>query len=573
MNKTKLLKVAKGEIKADIVLKNAQLINVFTKDIESGNLAISDGIIIGVGNYKGEIEYDYSGYFLAPGFIDGHVHIESSMLIPPYYAQAVLPRGTTSVVADCHEIANVLGIKGIDFMLEASENIPLDVFMMIPSCVPSTKYETSGAVLKAQDLKKYVDNDRVYGLGEMMDYPGAINGEKEVLKKIDAFAHKTIDGHAPLIMEKDLNAYVLSGVKTDHECTVPEELIEKVKRGMYIHLREGSQTKNIVDLLPGVNPSIYQRILFCSDDLHPSDIKKTGHIDNNINIAIKSGIPPVEAISMATINIANCYRLKDVGAIAPGYKADLVAFKDINNIEIIDVFKAGNLVVKNKKTCFKVKEVDTMKVEDTVKINLASVNLAFNLKSNYIKVIGLIKNNVTTKMLEETVKLNQGRFLPKENPGLLKLVVLERHKLSGNIGKAIVRGYGLKNGALALTIAHDSHNLICIGDNNPDMLKAIFTIKDIGGGIVLVSEGKVIETLPLEVGGLMSKKPQEFVIERLESLESNLKKLGVNHEIEDPILQLAFLSLPVIPELKLTDMGLFDVRKFKITSIEVGEDS
>lgn len=572
MDKTKLLKIARGEEKCDLVLKNAQIVNVFTKSIDKCDLAISDGIIIGIGNYKGKTELDYRGYFLAPGFIDGHVHIESSMLIPPNYAQAVLPRGTTSVVADCHEIANVLGTKGIDFMLESSKNIPLDVYMMIPSCVPSTHFETSGACLKAADIKKYVDEDRVLGLGEMMDYPGAINGEEDVLNKIEAFSNKTIDGHAPLVMDSNLNAYVLSGVQTDHECTVPEELIEKVKRGMYIHLRQGSQTKNVIDLLPGLNPSIYQRILFCSDDLHPSDIKKIGHMDNNINIAIKGGIPPIEAISMATINIANCYGLKRVGAIAPGYKADIVAFKKLENIVVKDVFKAGDLVVKNKHNCFKPTIVETKGVEDTVNINLDNIDLSLRLKSNLVKVIGLEKNNVTTKKLIEKINLDQGLFLPKSNPGLLKLVVLERHRLTGNIGKAIVRGYGLKNGALALTIAHDSHNLICIGDNDSDMFKAIHTIKDIGGGIVLVSDNQVIETLPLEVGGLMSKRSQEYVIEKLESLEKLLRRMNINPNIEDPILQLAFLSLPVIPELKLSDMGLFDVGAFKITSIEVGEE-
>ena len=568
MDKRKLLKVARGIELADIVIKNAKIINVFTKDIDEGNLAISQGIIVGIGDYKGKVEYDYTGYYLAPGFIDGHVHIESSMLVPNNYALAVMPRGTTSVVADCHEIANVCGLAGIDYMLKTALKAPLDVFMMIPSCVPSTKFETSGATLNAKMIKKYLDNEKVLGLGEMMDYPGTINGDEEVLAKIETFKNKTIDGHAPNVVDKDLNAYVLSGVETDHECTTPWELIEKVKRGMYIHLREGSQTKNVSDLLPGLNQKYYSRILFCSDDLHPSDIKKIGHIDNNINIAIKNGIEPIEAISMATINIANCYNLKNVGAISPGRKADFVLFKSLKEIDIDVVYKDGIKVAENKLPNFKTENVVESLVMDTVKIKYQRKDLEFPLSSNRVNVIGLIKNNVTTTKLVETVVLDNGCFYPKDNTDLLKLCVIERHFKSGNIGKAIVKGYGLKNASLAMTISHDSHNLICIGDNDFDMDKAINKISEIGGGIVLVSNAKVLEFLPLEVGGLMSLNTLDYVEKKLLNLEQLLRNLGVNIEIEDPILQLAFLSLAVIPDLKVTDQGLFDVKKFQIIPLE-----
>ena len=570
MDKRKLLKVARGEALADLVIKNAKIINVFTKDIDEGDLAISQGVIIGIGDYKGEVEIDYQGYYLAPGFIDGHVHIESSMLVPNNYALAVMPRGTTSVVADCHEIANVCGLAGIDYMLKTSLKSPLDVFMMIPSCVPSTKFETSGAILNADMIKKYLNVDGVTGLGEMMDYPGAINGESGVLEKIETFKSKTIDGHAPDVFDKDLNAYVLSGVETDHECTTPKELLEKVKRGMYIHLREGSQTKNVSDLLPGLNQKYYSRILFCSDDLHPSDIKKIGHIDNNINIAIKNGIEPIEAISMATINIANCYNLKSVGAIAPGKKADFVLFKRLEEIDIDIVYKAGVKVAENKKANFKSDNITEISVMDTVKIKYQRKDLEYKLSSNKVNVIGLIKNNVTTSRLVKDVVLDNGYFHPKDNPDLLKLCVIERHFRSGNIGKAIVKGYGLKNASLAMTISHDSHNLICIGDNDQDMDKAINKISEIGGGIVLVSNNEVLEYLPLEVGGLMSLNSLDFVEEKLLNLENLLRGLGVNKEIEDPILQLAFLSLAVIPDLKVTDLGLFDVKKFQIIPLEAG---
>jgi len=568
LDKQKLLKVARGEELADLVIKNVKIINVFTKDIDEGDLAISQGVIIGIGDYKGKIEIDYHGYYLAPGFIDGHVHIESSMLVPNNYALAVMPRGTTSVVADCHEIANVCGLKGIDYMLKTSIKSPLDVFMMIPSCVPSTKFETSGATLNAEMIEKYLNEENVTGLGEMMDYPGAINGEQGVLDKIETFKSKTIDGHAPDVFGKDLNAYVLSGVETDHECTTPKELLEKVKRGMYIHLREGSQTKNVSDLLPGLNRRYYSRILFCSDDLHPSDIKKIGHIDNNINIAIKNGIEPIEAISMATINIANCYNLKSVGAISPGRKADFVLFKSLEEIDIDVVYKAGVKVAENKRANFVVENINDKTVMDTVKIKYKIKDLEYKLSSNKVNVIGLIKNNVTTTKLVKDVVLSEGYFYPKDNPNLLKLCVIERHFRTGNIGKAIVKDYGLKNAALAMTISHDSHNLICVGDNDSDMDKAINKISEIGGGIVLVSNNEVLEYLPLEVGGLMSLNTLDFVEEKLLRLEKLLRDLGVNIEIEDPILQLAFLSLAVIPDLKVTDLGLFDVKKFKIIPLE-----
>jgi len=571
LDKRKLLKVAKGEALADLIIKNAKVINVFSKTVDEGNIAISDGVIVGIGDYLGRKEVDALGYYIAPGFIDGHVHIESSMLIPSNYAKAVMTRGTTSVIADCHEIANVCGRNGIDFMLASSAISPLDVFMMIPSCVPSTEYETSGARLLAKDIKDYLKHDKVIGLGEMMDYPGAINGKEDVLEKIEDFSQGVIDGHAPGVEGKNLNAYVLAGIKTDHECTTPQELMEKIKRGMYVHLREGSQTKNVSDLLPGLNKSFYHKILFCSDDLHPSDIRKIGHIDNNINIAIKNGIEPIEAISMATINIAECYGLSDLGAIAPGKKADLVWFKDINNIKVDKVYKNGNLVFEDEKTLFNTEDKIDKNVLDTVRVKYQKSDLIYHLNSEYANVIGLIKNNVTTTKIVEKILLQNGEFDPKNNPGLLKLIVIERHKKSGNIGKAIVKDYGLNNSALALTIAHDSHNLICVGDNDDDIDLAVRKIVEIGGGIVFVQDKKIVDFLPLEVAGLMSLSEASVVETKLLSIESKLREAGVNGEIEDPILQLAFLSLPVIPDLKITDKGLFDTKEFKIISLEASE--
>ncbi|MFP4477915.1 MAG: adenine deaminase [Candidatus Izemoplasmatales bacterium] len=571
MDKQRLIRIARGDEPADLVFKNGKVINVFSKTIEEEDIAIADGMIVGLGDYHGKEEIDLSGYYISPGFIDGHVHIESSMLTPNNYALATIPRGTTSIVADCHEIANVAGKKGIDFMLDASKASVQDVFMMIPSCVPSTQFESNGAILLAKDIESYTKHPGVYGLGEMMDYNGVVKADKEVLAKINNYSDLTVDGHAPELSKKELNAYVLSGVKTDHECSTPQELIEKVKRGMYIHLRQGSQTKNLLDLLPGVDPKFYNRIMFCSDDLHPNDIINIGHIDQNIRLAISSGIDPVVAISMATINIATCYRLKDYGAIAPGYYADLVMFKDINNIDVKMVYKKGQMVAKNHQPLFETQSIKSNQVLDSVHIDFNKINLDLSLKKDLIYVIGLIKNNITTRKLEQKVKLDKGLFLPKLNPGLLKLAVIERHHQTGNIGFGVVKDYGLKNAAIAMTIAHDSHNLICLGDNDEDMYQAIQKIKDIGGGIVLVSNGQVKEYLALEVGGLMSLKDVSYVEKKLISLEEKIRKYGVNSEIEDPILQLAFLSLAVIPDIKVTDQGLFDVKEFKVIPMEVGE--
>ena len=572
MNKEKLVSIARGDALADLVITNAKIVNVFTKTIEEGNLAIADGVFIGIGDYKGKKTIDLNGYYLAPGFIDGHVHIESSMLTPERYAEVSMPRGTTSIIADCHEIANVAGTNGIDFMLNASKQSKQDVFMMIPSCVPATQFEHNGQILSSDMIRKYANHPQVKGLGEMMDYVGTVYGDDDVHQKIDDYKHKTIDGHAPSLSGKLLNAYRLAGVETDHECVEPKELIEKVKRGMYIHLREGSQTKNVVDLLPGISPAYYHKILMCSDDLHPKDMMNIGHIDHNINIAINGGIEPIQAISMATINICDCYHLKNLGAIAPGYQADMVAFKDLKHIDVEYVYKKGELVAKNKRALFEVEPLEDETVLNSVHVNLNHIDLTLKLKSNLVYALGLVKNNIVTEKLKETVQLKDGIFECQNNPGLLKLAVIERHHNTKHIGFGLVKGYGLQNGAVAMTIAHDSHNIICLGDNDDDMMIAIRKIKDIGGGIVVASRQKVKAFLPLEVGGLMSLRNVDFVKNRLDELEEEIERLGVNPDIEDPFLQLAFLSLPVVPKLKVTDLGLFDVEKFKIIPLEVSDN-
>lgn len=567
-----LIKQAKGEEKADLVLKNCKVINVFTRTIEHEDIAISNGIILGTGKYFGKQEFDCSEFFVSPGFIDGHVHIESSMLTPTEYAKIVMPSGTTSVVADCHEIANVCGKAGVEYMVNSSRKSPLDVFMMIPSCVPATAFETSGATLTAKDVKELRKYKEVIGLGEMMNYPGVILGDHEVHDKLDAYNDLVIDGHAPEVFGKDLNAYVLSGVQTDHECTHAAELVDKVKRGMYIHLREGSQTRNVIDLLPGVQEAFINRLLFCSDDLHPSDILSVGHINNNINIATKHGLNPLSAIQMATINIAECYRLKGYGAIAPGYFADLVLFKDLNNIKPDYVYKKGELVAKKQKPLFDTKPLIEKAVTDTVNMNLDNFDYNFHLKSGFVNIIQLVNNNITTRKHVEEVELINGDINLESSDGLLKLFVIERHHKTGNIGKALIRGYGLKNAAIALSIAHDSHNVIVVGDNEIDISLAIKKIEEIKGGIVLVENGKVYDFLSLEIAGIMTNKPAKFVKEKLENMEQKARELGVQDDIDDPYLVLAFLSLPVVPDLKCTDKGLFDVRNFRIITLEAGKD-
>ncbi len=567
-----LIKQARGEEKADLVLKNCKVINVFTKTVEQEDIAISNGIILGTGTYFGKEEIDCSDFFVSPGFIDGHCHIESSMVTPSEYAKLVLPNGTTSVIADCHEIANVCGKTGVKYMIDSAKKTPLDVFMMIPSCVPATDFETSGARLGPKEVEELKQLDNVLGLGEMMNYPGVIEGDKSVHDKLDTYEDLFIDGHAPSVFGNDLNAYILSGVRTDHECTNPLELFDKVKRGMYIHLREGSQTRNVLDLLPGAKKQYINRLLFCTDDLHPSDILKDGHINNNINIAIDYGLDPIDAISMATINTATCYGLKYLGAIAPGRFADLVLFKDLKHIIPEKVYKKGKLVALNREALFESDQLYEPKVLNTVHFNLEDFDYKYHLKTGFVNMIQLVKNNVTTRKSVEEVNLIDGDVDLSKSPNLLKLFIVERHHFTGNVGKALLDGYGLKKGAIALSIAHDSHNIVVVGDNETDVLVALKKIKEITGGIVLVENGKVYDFLQLEVAGLMTNKPGEHVKDKLEHMEKKVREMGVSKEIDDPFLSLAFLSLPVIPDIKITDKGLFDVVNFKIIPLEAGED-
>ncbi|WP_343343697.1 adenine deaminase [Terrisporobacter petrolearius] len=558
----------------DLVLKNVKIVNVFTHEIVTGDVAVHDGIIVGIGKYTGNTNIDLNGKYIAPGLIDSHVHIESSMLSPGEFSKAIVPRGTTTIITDPHEIANVCGLDGIEYILNSSEELPLNTYVMLPSCVPATNFENSGAVLKADDLEKYINHPRVLGLGEMMNYPGVIYKDKDVIGKLNlAYKNKkSVDGHAPRINGEGLNAYVLSGVNTDHECTTKEEMLEKLRLGMYVMIREGSATKDLKNLINGVNEYNYQRILLCTDDKHPEDLLKEGHIDYNVRLSIKNGIDPITAIQMATINPANCYNLKNVGAIAPGYKADIIVFDNLEKFNIEEVYKDGKLVGKEKMPLFTTKEKDLSKVLKTVhlsKIDKEDIQIYFENESGeeVVNIISLKPHSLITEKSKAKVDVVNNKFEYDNEKDILKLAVIERHKNTGNIGIGLVENFKLKNGAIATTISHDSHNIIVVGDNDEDIVNAVNKVISMDGGIAISSSNKILESLPLNIGGLMSDKDIEYVnskFSKLVDIAYNLLK--VSKDI-DPFLTLAFLALPVIPNIKLTDKGLFDVENFDFMDI------
>jgi adenine deaminase len=568
MNTIQMVKVARGDAKADLVLKNCMVVNVFTGEIDHGDIAVYDGYIAGIGEYRGKIEIDVQGKYVSPGFIDGHVHIESSMLTPPQFAKSVIVKGTTTVVADPHEIANVCGTDGIEFMLDSSEGLPLDVFIMLPSCVPSTDFENSGAVLTADDLVPLMNRNRVLGLGEMMNYPGVIKGNRDVHTKLENFRHRRIDGHSPGLTGNDLNAYISAGIKTDHECTTLEEMTEKISKGMYVHIREGSATRNLKTLIKGVGAKNMRRVMFCTDDKHPKNIKNEGHINFNVKKAVKNGINAIDAITMATLNIAECYSLTDRGAIAPGYKADMVVINNLRDIEVDKVFKGGKLIAEEGIALFEAPPFKDKRVLDTVKLKDGmDISFEMPLTSDVVKVMQLVSDNIITRKVIRKVDVKDGIYCNNPKLDILKLAVIERHKKTGNIGLGLVEGYGLKNGAVALTIAHDSHNIIVIGDNDEDMKTAVKELQRCRGGMTIVSGGEILGTLVLEVAGLMTDSPIEEVEDIIDRMNETALSMGVNKNL-DPFITLSFLALPVIPEIKLTDKGLFDVNSFGFISAE-----
>lgn len=537
---------AMGRRKADLVLKNGKITDVFSGEIFTADIAITNGKICGVGEYSADNEIDLKGKYVLPGLVDTHMHIESSMVTPSEYAKAVMPHGVTTVIADPHEITNVCGEKGLEFMKKSADTVPLDINFMLPSCVPATPFEHSGAVLTAADTKRL--SPEFFGIGEMMNYPGIINADEETLGKL---VGDKLDGHAPLVSGHDLDAYVDAGIKTDHECGNIEEMLEKIRKGMYILIREGTLSKDLSRLIGGVNRYTMRRCMFCSDDGFIGEVVKRGTADYFIRKAISAGIEPIDAIIMATLNAAECYGMKDKGAIAPSYRADLVVSEDLQLTKITQVYKDGRLVAENGKALFDAAPCDTADVTKSVHLqNITAEFFDFTPKTDKFTAIELVPDAIITK-----------KVTVSGTDGLSKVCVIERHHNIGTKGFGYVTNYGIKNAAIASSIGHDSHNIIVIGDNNSDMALAVNTLGN-DGGIAVCQSGKVLAYLPLEIAGLMSIKPAEEVIGLHDKLYAAAKAVGVTDKV-DPILSLAFLPLPVIPEIRVTDMGLFDVTKFE----------
>lgn len=568
-NLEEIIKVNTEEIQADLVLKNAKLVNVLSEEIYETDIAIKDGKVAGISKgYKGEKEIDLKGAYASPSFIDGHVHIESGMLLPSEFAKLVIPSGTTTVVADPHEIANVMGLQGISFMREATKDLPLDVYIMLPSCVPATRLETSGVDLNCYDLALLIDAPWVLGIAEMMNFPGVINCDKEVLSKIKLGLdkQKRVDGHAPGLSGKGLNAYVASGIASDHECTTPQEAIEKIRLGMYIMIREATGARDLEPLIPVLKEYNTRKCIFVTDDRHPKHLKK--HISNMVEKAVEMGVDPIKAIQMASLNTAEYFKIPNAGAIAPGYNADIAIFKDLKNFEPTMVFKKGELVAQNGKMTIDMTEFQPPELRGSVNVKPIKKK-DFQIKipkgKSKIKVINVIPKQLITKLSIEKIHEENGYATADTQNDILKIAVIERHKASGNIGLGFVKGFGLKTGAIASTIAHDSHNMIVIGTNDDDMYYAANQLVKSQGGKIIVENGKTLAQLKLPIAGLMSEEPAEIVMEKLQTLEKTASDIGC--KINDPFMSMAFLSLSVIPEIKITDKGLIDVGKFEVTNL------
>jgi adenine deaminase len=563
MNLKELISVAGGDRPADLLLKNARIINTFVGEIEQGDVVICGDTIAGVGDYdKANETIDLQGTFLAPGLINGHTHIESSMLHPARYAQAVVPRGTLAVVTDLHEIANVCGSRGVRFVTDLARRLPLDMLFMAPSCVPATQLETSGAKISSREVKRILGHPRIIGLGEMMDFRGVVKGDEEVLKKIAASKGKVIDGHAPGLAGKELNAYLSAGILSDHESTTPEEGKEKLRRGMYLMIREGSSEKNLDALLPLVTDNTYKRCFFVVDDCGCSDLLKEGDIDAVVRKAIGLGLDPVRAIQMATINPAEYFRLYHRGAIAPGYMANFITITDLSKLEIDAVFYRGKPVAKQGRPLFLPPSV-ALELRDTVRMKSPTAkSLRIAPTDETYPIIEIVPGQIVTKKAVEKVKIVDGTVVSDVDRDVLKLVVVERHRSSGNVGLGMVRGFGLKKGALASSVAHDSHNIIAVGTNDFDILKAIEEIKTLQGGLVVCANLEVLASLPLPIAGLLSPEPLDVVASQYEKVEQAAANLG--NLPPSPFSILSFLALPVIPELRLTDLGLVDVNEFRL---------
>lgn len=568
----RLIEVAKGATPADVVIKNCKIVNVFSGEIMEGDIAISGGQIAGIGTYEGKEVVDGGGRYAAPGFIDSHIHIESSYVSPEELGRLLVPHGGTTIMADPHEVANVCGEEGLRYMIEAGKRTALDIQYELPSCVPATPFENAGAVLGAREIEKLITAKDFVGLGEFMNFPGVLNTDEDVMDKLIAAkkAGKWIDGHGAGLTGNALNAYISAGILGDHECSTVEEMKERLERGQYILLRQGSACHNLRTLLKGVTKENSRRCLLCSDDRQPKTILEEGHLDNHLRICVEEGIDAITAIRMATLNAAECFGLKDRGAIAPGYRADIVLLDDLKDFSVNRVWIEGKLVAEEGRYLPKIEKYDISSVKGSVVLkDFSKEKFKMHLTSNKVNVIGILPGGVVTEKLTAEIALDEnGEFVRNPEEDIVKVAVLERHKGTGNVACGFLKGYGIKEGAVALSVAHDSHNIIVVGVSDEEMEFAVMSLVAQEGGIVLVKDGQVVESMPMPIAGLMSDQSGEWVDEKLTSIHDKAyTELGICGSVE-PVMTLCFMSLIVIPALKLTDTGLFDVTSFSFIPVE-----
>lgn len=572
-NLKRVIDVAAGREPADLCIKNARIIDVFNRSVFESDLLVAEGIICGYGG-EGHPEantvVEANGAYVAPGLIDGHVHIESSHLSPAEFSRLVVPHGTTTVIADPHEICNVCGLEGFDYMLNATENIALSVFLQFPSCVPCTPFENAGAVLNAIKIAKRIDNARVLGLGELMNFPGVCAADDDILDKlmVAQIAGKIVDGHSPGLSGYELDTYTASGVRNEHECATPQDLEDRVRRGVYVMLRQGSTCHDLLNLLPAVNSQNDHMCLFCTDDRQSASLLEEGHIDNNVRLSVSAGLDPLTAICMATINAAYCFGLRDRGAVSPGRRADLIMFDDLNDFHVKDVWIEGVHVSHNGNYIARDIHVEPKNVSGKMNVkNFSASRLELILRSNKVRTIKLMPYSVVTEENIVEVRTDpEGRWV-RDDRDIVKIAVIERHHGTGNVGVGLLEGFGLKNGAIATSVAHDSHNIIVAGDNDRDMELAVNKLVEIGGGMVIASEGTILDLLAHEIAGLMTDRPGEEVAHKISEMDRLAREELKINDYADPFMSLCFMALPVIPALKITDSGLFGVEKFEFVDL------
>ena len=555
LKKQRIIAAAAGREPADLVLKNATFVNVFSNELSTMDIAVAEGLIVGMGSYQGRSEVDCTGKIVLPGFLDAHIHLESSLVSPTEFVKAVLPHGTTTVVTDPHEIANVMGTDGIEYMLQATEDLPVDVRFMLPSCVPATPLDESGAILDYRAIDSFYDHPRVQGLAEMMNFVGTINGDEQTVEKIVAAQahHKKIDGHAPDLQGNDLNAYIAAGVYSDHECHDVKDAIAKLERGQFIMIREGTAARNLEALMPLLTGKYADRCMFCTDDKHPNDLLEKGHIDYIVKKAISLGADPITAVKVACHNAARYFLLNNRGGISPGYLADFVIIDNFQGFNIEQVYKKGVLMVDHGEIQdFPSPEIEPYLVERAHKtFHVAALTAEDFAEKRPRGIIGMVDGEITT------VDAGYSDRIDVEYD-VLKIAVVERHKNTHHIGIGYIQGYGLKSGAVATSISHDSHNIIVVGTNETDMAAAVNRVVELNGGIVVWDGGQSVAEVPLAIAGIMSDEPLVTVNEKLETAKDAAHKLGVNPGI-DPFMTLSFMALPVIPSLRITTRGVFDV--------------